>query len=102
MQMDAGGNSLVQTQYDVIKSQSSELAVSRHSRPHLLLFDSNLFLSLSLVSLILSAKSYIRTHLQLVNVLTLEIVNDQVEFLVYLLRAQSNSDTPPYLPAHSG
>lgn len=59
--MDAGGNSLVQTQYDVIKSRSSAPAASRHSSP-LLLFDCNLFLSLCLVSLIRSAEYYIHTH----------------------------------------
>lgn len=92
------GNSLVQTQYDVIKSQSSAQAASRHSRPHLLLFDSNLFLSLRLVSLVPSAESSTRT---LVHVFTLKIVDDQVEFLVYPLRAQSHLNTPLYLPAHS-
>lgn len=56
MQMDAGGNSFVQRQYDVIKSQSSALAAARLSRPRLLLFASNLFLSPRLVSLILSAE----------------------------------------------
>ena len=39
---------------------------------------SNLFLSLRLVSLVLSAESYIHIHSQLVHVLTLEIVADQV------------------------
>lgn len=56
MQMDAGGNSFVQTQSDVIKSQSSALAAARLSRPRLPLFASNLFLSPRLVSLILSAE----------------------------------------------
>lgn len=100
--MDAGGNSSVQTDNDVIKSQSSALAVSRHSRPHLLLFDSNLFSSPSLVSFILFTESYIHMHSQLLHIWTLEIVGDQIEFLLHLLTARSNSNTRPYLPAHSG
>lgn len=76
--MAAGGNSLVQSQYDVIKNHSSAQTASRHSRPHLLLLDSNLVLSLSPFSLIFSAESYIHT---LVQVSTLKIVNDQVAFL---------------------
>lgn len=69
-------------EYDVIKGRSCALAASRHSRPHLLLFDSNLFSSPSLVFLILFTESYIRPHSQLLHVFTVEIVGEQVELLV--------------------
>lgn len=69
-------------EYDVIKSQSCALAASHHSRPHLLLFDSNLFSSPSLVFLILFTESYIHPNSQLLHVFTVEIVGDQVELLV--------------------
>lgn len=99
MQMDAGGNSFVQTQSDVIKSQSSALAAARLSRPRLPLFASNLFLSPRLVSLILSAEFPPLTPSPF-----LEIVDDQrwSQSWLYLLRARSISNTPPHLPAHSG
>lgn len=101
MQMDAGGNSFVQRQYDVIKSQSSALAAARLSRPRLLLFASNLFLSPRLVSLILSAECRVPP---LPPSSFLEIVDDRrwSQSWLYLLRARAISNTPPHLPAHSG